>query len=422
MASLSQFAKLHAERLVYRAAGLPIALSALWVAASGGDPGDAFPFDLTFASQFWHPQDASDFLELIIATAALPVALPASIIWFTARNGPEIRRRSGKSLTRQVRDQLRLYASAGVLPPWYYVFSLHDDSCSARARTFLQRFETKPFIFPRLKARGGSPLNDKAEFAEYCHAKGIPCVETLMLIDGAVPHCSLPDRDLFVKHNKGRGGRGAERWDKVAPDSFEAPDGERLSGSALVQRLAAKSRESALVVQPRLVAHAGLNELTTGALPTVRVVTCLNEGNRPEFIGAVFRMAIGGNVTVDNLHAGGIAAAVDLESGRLSHATNLGSDARLGWLSHHPDTGAQIEGRTLPLWQEVKELALTAHRLFDDRVVIGWDIAMLNEGPILVEGNGNPDMDIIQRFMTTGLRAQRFGELLDHHLQLRDNR
>jgi glutathione synthase/RimK-type ligase-like ATP-grasp enzyme len=100
----------------------------------------------------------------------------------------------------------------------------------------------------------------------------------------------------------------------------------------------------------------------------------------------------------------------------------LGSDARLGWLPHHPDTGAQIEGRKLPLWEEVKELALTAHRLFDDRVVIGWDIAMLDGGPILIEGNGNPDMDIIQRFMTTGLRSKRFGELVGHHLRLRDNR
>jgi hypothetical protein len=422
VASLSQFAKLHAERLVYRAAGLPIALSALWIAVSGADGGDAFPFDLTFASQFWHPQGASDFIELLIAAAALPIALPASIAWFTLRNGPEIRRRSGKSLSRQVRDQLRLYASAGVLPPWYYVFSLHDDSRSERARTFLQRFETKPFIFPRLKPRRGSPLNDKAEFAEFCSAKGIACVETLMVIDGSVSGDKLPDRDLFIKRNKGRGGRGAERWDRVAPNAFKAPGGETLSGSKLASRLAAKSRISVLIVQPRLIAHSALNELTTGALPTVRVVTCLDERGEPELIGAVFRMAIGGNVTVDNLHAGGIAAAVDLESGCLSRATNLGSDARLGWLSHHPDTGAQVQGRALPLWGQTKDLAVAAHELFNDRVVIGWDIAILEDGPILVEGNGNPDMDIIQRFMPTGLRAQRFGELLNHHLQLRDDR
>jgi hypothetical protein len=52
-------------------------------------------------------------------------------------------------------------------------------------------------------------------------------------------------------------------------------------------------------------------------LPTVRVVTCLDERGGPELIGAVFRMSVGKNVTVDNLHAGGIAAQVALDSGRL---------------------------------------------------------------------------------------------------------
>jgi hypothetical protein len=172
-------------------------------------------------------------------------------------------------------------------------------------------------------------------------------------------------------------------------------------------------------VQPRLRTHPELVDLTAGALPTVRIATCLDEKGEPELIGAVFRMSIGGNRTVDNLHAGGIAAAVDLASGRLSRATNLGADARLGWLSVHPDTGAQIEGRELPLWEEAKLLAATAHRAFTDRVVIGWDVAVTEDGPVIVEGNGNPDMDILQRFMREGLREHRFADLLAFHLRNR---
>ena len=402
MPSASSVAKQHAERLVYRLAGLPIALAAAWLA--GPDVVDGSTVDLVFAARYWHPAGAAEWFELMVAIAALPLALPLGSLWFTARNGPAIRRRGGKRLSTQMLEQLRLYFSAGVLPPWYSVFSLHEDGSPGRARSFLQRFETKPCIFPLLKERCGSPLHDKAEFAEHCSAHAIRCVETIMTIDRIVPNQPLPDRDLFVKRNKGRGGRGAERWDLVAPSAFEAPGGERLGAEALLERFAAGSRKAALIVQPRLTAHRALSDLTTGALPTVRVVTCLDEAGAPEVIGAVFRMAVGDNVTVDNLHAGGIAAAVALDSGRLSRATNLGTDARLGWLSAHPDTGARIEGRKLPLWDEVKRLAIVAHRAFSDRVVIGWDIAMLDDGPILIEGNGNPDMDILQRFMRTCLR------------------
>lgn len=406
-----------AERLVYRVAGLPVALAAAWAIRAGDAEGSLV--DATFAATYWHPGDAGEWLELLLALAILPIALPLGTLWFTARNGPTIHRRGGKGLSKQIIDQLRLYFSAGVLPPWYYVFSLHEDSCPKRAKSYLQRFETKPCIFPLLKKRRGSPLNDKAEFAEYCARHRIRCVETIMRIDGEVPKQLLPDRDLFVKRNKGRGGRGAERWDRVAPFSFANSGGERLDIQSLLEQLAERSRTGALIVQPRLTPHRALADLSTGALPTIRLVTCLDEKRKPEVIGAVFRMAIGKNVTVDNLHAGGIAAAVDLGTGRLSRATNLGTDARLGWLSAHPDTGAAIEGRALPLWNDIKRLALDAHRRFADRVVIGWDIAILDDGPILIEGNGNPDMDILQRFMRTGLRAHRFGALLDHHLRAR---
>jgi len=76
--------------------------------------------------------------------------------------------------------------------------------------------------------------------------------------------------------------------------------------------------------------------------------------------------------------------------------------------------GATVTGMAL-------ELAARAHRIFPDYALIGWDIAILEDGPILIEGNGNPDMDIIQRFMRVGLRRHRFGELLAFHLRNRSN-
>lgn len=401
------------ERLVYRIGGLPIAFSTAVLGRRGEETDEAF------AAHYWRPQDIGEWLELLAAVLLWPIGLVGGTLWYTARNGATIRRRTGRGIGTQFHDQLRLYFSAGVLAPWYYLFSLHDDATARRARSFFQRFETKPFFFKLLKKRRGSPLNDKALFARHCEAHGVRCVETLMELNGDRPATDLPDCDLFIKPGKSRGGRGAERWDRVEAGIFSGPNGQEMRASELLDRLVRRSRRMPLIIQPRMIPHPSVGRLTAGALPTARIVTCLDEQGEPEVMISVFRMSIGANRTVDNMHAGGIAAAPDIVSGRLSRASDLGTNARLGWLSAHPDTGEPIEGRVVPYWEEAKSLAIKAHRAFSDRVVIGWDIAILDDGPILVEGNGNPDMDIIQRFIAVGVRRHRFGELVAHHVRQR---
>lgn len=404
------------ERLVYRIAGLPVAISAA-LAIGDARKGSRSALDAAFAQTYWHPDNAGEWMELAAALLTWPIALVAGALWFTARNGEIIRRRTGKGIAAQMVEQLRLYFRGGILAPWYYIFALHDEGDS-RVATFIQRFETKTCYFRLLKQRKGSPLNDKARFARHCANHGIRCVETIVSLDGMPPGAPLPEQDLFVKPAKGRGGRGAERWDHVGPSRFAGPQGE-LDAAGLLQWLVARSRHQPLIVQPRLKAHSELIEITAGALPTARVLTCLDEGGEPEVVAAMLRTSFGTNRTVDNLHAGGIGALIDIASGTLSKASNLGSDARLGWISAHPDTGGRIEGRRLPFWEEVKTRALEAHRAFADRIVIGWDVSILEDGPIIIEGNGNPDLDILQRFMRTGLRQHRFGDLLGHHLDER---
>jgi len=401
-----------AERMVYRIAGLPVAVSAL-LGVTSAQADD--PLRAAFSTRYWHPQGVGEWVELGAAIVLWPVALVGACTWFTCRNGRVIRRRFGKSIPSQFKEQLQLYFRAGILSPWYYIFALHDEG-EARAETFIQRFETKTCYFRLLKRRKGTPLQDKTRFAAFCAEHGIRTVETVMQLAGEDPREALPDRDLFVKPTRGRGGRGAERWDLVAPGTFAGPGGEKLSGEALLGRLVAQSRNVRLIIQQRMRPHPDLVPLTAGALPTIRVLTCLNEDRAPEVIAAMMRTSFGTNRTVDNLHAGGIGTLIDLSSGMLGKASNLGSDARLGWFSTHPDTGADIEGHVVPCWEEVKASAIAAHRHFNDRVVVGWDVAVLEDGPIFIEGNGNPDLDIMQRFMRVGLREQRFAELLAYHL------
>jgi hypothetical protein len=396
------------ERLVYRIAGLPVAVRQLFD-RSGNRSADIIR--AAYAIAYWQG-GWDNIAEITIATLLWPVGLLAASLWFTARNGTFIRRREKKGLARQFADQIRLYFGAGVLPPWYYIFRLYRGGEEAPA--YLQRSETKAGIYPLLRRGVWTELNDKRVFADFCAENGIPCVPYLLYLDGSQSPGPLPDCDLFVKPASGRGGRGAERWDRVSEGWYLGAE-RQLSAEALAQHLQERAQRCAILVQRRIDPHSQLGDLTSGALPTIRVTTCLSERGVPEVVSGVFRMAVGGNRTVDNLHAGGIAANVGLDDGILSSASNLGMDEKLGWLERHPDTKALIVGRPLPLWEETKALAMRAHRSFADRVLVGWDIAITDDGPVIVEGNSSPDLDILQRFGTP-VCSSRFGDLLAWHL------
>jgi len=419
---MSAFGKLNhraarrAENLLYRMGGLPITLAAL--RASGTDVPSRIR--LAYARRYWRVECLGQALEIACAVLLWPVAVGLGSLYLTWANGAAVKKRCGRSRLRQWLDQLRLAGTHGILPPWYYMFALHDGDRAPHAATFLNRCETKRGAFPLIREPDDRTVefDDKALFADLCRRFALPTVPVLATVEsGAIRWKTderLPAIDLFVKPVDGCGGKGAERWD--CRDGVYCGTDAILTQSQLIDRLERKSWTRPLLVQPRVINHPALRFLSNGALSTVRVVTCLDERGVPEIMGAVCRMAIGANRTVDNFHAGGIASRVDLDSGRLSKATDMGLSARTGWLDTHPDTHAILTGRTLPDWPAIRALALDAHAAFAHHVFVGWDIALLADGLCLVEGNGGPDVDVMQRHSERGMMVERFGELLAWHL------
>lgn len=400
-----------AEKFVYRTAGLPVALR---IATSRLQN---CPLDRAFVREFWRPRHVNQWLELVAAAVLLPLTFPATLLATTARYGPAIRKREGRSIVRQLRDQLFLYASSGILPPWYYLFELHRDPSKAVGQSYLNRFQTHGGVYLLTRGPTPTPLNDKKDFADHCAASGIRHVPYLLCFDGSEVGGPLPGTDLFVKPAKARGGKGAQRWAFLGEGLFTNSSQQQLGERPLRDRLHREAATKPLLVQPRIWVHDELENLSNGALSTVRVVTCLNEFGDPEVVEALFRMAQGRHSIVDNFHAGGLASAVSLDDGRLDKAS--GQDCRTGWVTSHPDTNAPIEGVRLPLWEETKALAIEAHHAFADRKIIGWDIAITNEGPIIVEGNSSPDLDMHQRVRRRGLRPSRLADLLAFHVGTR---
>lgn len=273
---------------------------------------------------------------------------------------------------------------------------------------YVRRFEDAA-LNKRINPLGWTPqcaLADKVRFHARCRAAGLPHPETLAVIAGGRLTASgdLGGRELVAKPADGEGGDGV-----VVLGPFQ-------DSAELTARLPAAltARRGVTVIQPRVDTHPALRDLALGALPTVRVVTILDETGAPETVSATFRFASDPAARVDNMKAGGLIAAVDLDRGTLGVACRGygGGDHEI-----HPVTGAVIVGRGLPDWAAVKTLVQRAHATaFSDYALIGWDVAMAPGGPLLIEGNGKPGVLMPQRAARRGLGEGRYGALLAHHL------
>lgn len=401
----------------YRVGGLPASLLN-FARAKSDSPENVLRH--VHARRYWRFRAAHEALELVIAILFLPILVLGAGVWHTSRNGRIHARRTGRPVVLQFVDQMRIYATSGIMPATYYIFSLPDEPTAVRARSFLKRAETKGLIYNVVRERmpPQSSLNDKVAFEKRCRAVGLPVVPTIAVAcHGEIRGIrQLPCEDLFIKPVDGKGGRGAERWLFVGDHRFRSADSE-LALEELLEHIRRRSLRGALLIQPRIVNDPALAPLNCGALSTVRVLTCLDAADTPEVVGAAMRMAVHQDSVVDNLHSGGITSEVDCETGRLGPATNLGKDPRIGWLDRHPTTGAQITGRMLEGWEMVSELAVRAHTVFKDRLFVGWDIALTQSGPMIVEGNSSPDLDIHQRASRRGMMDGRFADLLAGRLR-----
>ncbi len=101
----------------------------------------------------------------------------------------------------------------------------------------------------------------------------------------------------------------------------------------------------------------------------------------------VVRMPVGRSV-VDNLAKGGLAAPIDLMTGEIcGPAIQKCHQLGIRRFDRHPDTGQPFRGTPIPMWQQVLSVAIRAHLTFPSIHFVGWDVAILPEGPVLVEGN-----------------------------------
>ena len=128
--------------------------------------------------------------------------------------------------------------------------------------------------------------------------------------------------------------------------------------------------------------HPRLAALNPDSVNTLRIWVT-NEGNEPRVLGCFLRIGRR-HVQVDNTAAGGLICTVS-NDGVLQELSR--GDLSREMLPRHPDTGIAVRGLALPYFAEAKALALQALAAFPDMGIAGLDIAIDEQGPLVLEIN-----------------------------------
>ncbi|MGD9294850.1 MAG: sugar-transfer associated ATP-grasp domain-containing protein, partial [Roseobacter sp.] len=191
----------------------------------------------------------------------------------------------------------------------------------------------------------------------------------------------------------GSGATGVVRIKAVSGDAVVFGNGSRQPLDAFCSAILNKHPDGYLL-QSALNPHPVCAEVTGEHTGCVRIVT-VHDGGTPRPVYALWKIPAPESAT-DNAHqSGAMLAKIDLSNGKIL-ACRTGTGLEVREITHHPVSGAQIVGRTLPHWDDVTSLAENAHALFPEFGLFGFDIAICADGPKIVDCSETPCHQLYQ--------------------------
>ncbi len=148
--------------------------------------------------------------------------------------------------------------------------------------------------------------------------------------------------------------------------------------------------QNLFLVEELVIQEKTMSSLNPSSINTIRVISIFKD-NKSKIIAAYSRIGCG--KIVDNFNAGGMVAPIDIKTGKIIYPAvnkkNLVFDV-------HPESNTTIKGFQIPEWEHVKNLVLEAAKVVPQVGLVGWDVAISDHGPLLIEGNEFPGHDIYQ--------------------------
>lgn len=187
------------------------------------------------------------------------------------------------------------------------------------------------------------------------------------------------NKKVIFKPNRGSCGRGVF--------AFDIKDGETKMLEAILS-----VRGNDYLCEQYIIQHPTLSSLNSQSVNSIRVLV-INDHGDVKVIAATLKIGADGSV-VDNLRNKGVAANINTQTGIVdTPCADLGDNT-----TFFTESGVCVLGLQIPNWEKVLETAKKAALICKGNVVLGFDIAVTEDGASLIEANNRPGTRIVQSF------------------------
>ena len=138
------------------------------------------------------------------------------------------------------------------------------------------------------------------------------------------------------------------------------------------------------ILETWIVQHPDLDHIYPRSVNCIRIKTVLHKGVCHALEA---KLSIGHNSEIANDSINSLFAKIDVKTGEIvTDACNYPGEI----FETHPETGVKFKGLKMPFWKETLEMMDKASKVMYQVGYVGWDIAITENGPILIEGNNDP--------------------------------
>ncbi len=260
------------------------------------------------------------------------------------------------------------------------------------------------YIYVYNRRRDYPVADNKLQTKEILQRCGVPVPETLATFSyfyelGNLEKLLAPYPDFVIKPARGSGGGGivvvtgrdGDQWLGTGERRYSLEQLKKHIGDILFG-IHSFGLNDQVLIERRVCQHPAIEQLCAGGLADIRIITLQQQP-----VICMLRVPTRVSGGRANLHQGALGIAVDLATGRTTHATLKGES-----ISHHPDTGQALIGITIPYWREAVDIARRTAAAVPLRY-LGVDVAMGVNGPLILEINVRPGLEI-QNVNRRGMR------------------